>query len=87
MNKLKWVNKTNMLACFEAGIIGKEVEEVLSTSNLAILHHRDLMFDELLSHPSAPEQTPRVCALVTNRTRMNSPRSAAGSPRGTDAML
>jgi alkyldihydroxyacetonephosphate synthase len=41
MNKLKWVNKTNMLACFEAGIIGKEIEETLNAQGLCFGHEPD----------------------------------------------
>lgn len=37
MNKLKWINKSNLTACFEAGIIGKEIEELLSTWVLYLL--------------------------------------------------
>lgn len=27
MNKIKWVDKNNMMACVEAGIIGKDLEK------------------------------------------------------------
>lgn len=27
MNKIKWVDKNNMIACIEAGIIGKDMEK------------------------------------------------------------
>ena len=27
MNKIKWVDKNNMMACIEAGIIGKDMEK------------------------------------------------------------
>jgi alkyldihydroxyacetonephosphate synthase len=27
MNKVKWVDKNNMMACIEAGIIGKDMEK------------------------------------------------------------
>ena len=27
MNRIKWVDKNNMMACIEAGIIGKDMEK------------------------------------------------------------
>lgn len=27
MNKIKWVDRNNMMACIEAGIIGKDMEK------------------------------------------------------------
>lgn len=27
MNKIKWIDKNNMMACIEAGIIGKDMEK------------------------------------------------------------
>lgn len=41
MKKLKWVNKQNMLACFEAGIIGRELEEQLQPLGLCFGHEPD----------------------------------------------
>jgi alkyldihydroxyacetonephosphate synthase len=41
MNRLKWVSKANMLACFEAGIIGKEIEEQLNAQGLCFGHEPD----------------------------------------------
>ena len=41
MNKLKWLKKENMLACFEAGIIGKELEEKLGQYGVCFGHEPD----------------------------------------------
>lgn len=38
MNKVKWVDKSNMIACIEAGIIGKDMEKELSKFGVMVGH-------------------------------------------------
>ena len=41
MNKVKWVDKINMMACIEAGIIGKDMEKELSKFGVVCGHEPD----------------------------------------------
>ena len=41
MNKIKWVDKKNMIACIEAGIIGKDMEKELSKFGVMCGHEPD----------------------------------------------
>lgn len=41
MNKIKWVDKNNMIACIEAGIIGKDMEKELSKYGVMVGHEPD----------------------------------------------
>ena len=41
MNKIKWVDKNNMMACIEAGIIGKDMEKELSKYGVMCGHEPD----------------------------------------------
>lgn len=41
MNKIKWVDKNNMMACIEAGIIGKDMEKELSKFGVCCGHEPD----------------------------------------------
>ena len=41
MNKVKWVDKNNMIACIEAGIIGKDMEKELSKYGFMCGHEPD----------------------------------------------
>lgn len=41
MNKIKWVDKSNMMACIEAGIIGKDMENELAKHNVCCGHEPD----------------------------------------------
>lgn len=41
MNKIKWVDTTNMMACVEAGIIGKDLEKELSKFKVMCGHEPD----------------------------------------------
>lgn len=41
MKKLKWVNKESLMACFEAGITGVEIEHVLREEGLMLGHEPD----------------------------------------------
>jgi alkyldihydroxyacetonephosphate synthase len=41
MNRLKWVDKNNMMACVEAGIIGKDLEKELSKFDVMCGHEPD----------------------------------------------
>ncbi len=41
MNKIKWVDKNNMMACIEAGIIGKDMEKELSKFGVMCGHEPD----------------------------------------------
>jgi len=41
MKKIKWVNKTNMMACIEAGIPGQELEEQLRSYGVVMGHEPD----------------------------------------------
>ena len=43
MNKIKWVNNKSMLACVEAGIIGKDLEEKLGLYGFCTGHEPDSM--------------------------------------------
>lgn len=38
MNRVRWVDKVNMLACIEAGIIGQDLERVLKNYGLVLGH-------------------------------------------------
>ena len=41
MNKIKWVDRNNMMACIEAGIIGKDMERELSKFGVCCGHEPD----------------------------------------------
>lgn len=41
MNKIKWVDKNNMMACIEAGIVGKDMEKELSKFGVVCGHEPD----------------------------------------------
>lgn len=41
MNRIKWVDKNNMMACIEAGIIGKDMEKELSKHGVMCGHEPD----------------------------------------------
>jgi alkyldihydroxyacetonephosphate synthase len=41
MNKVLWIDKTSMLACVEAGIVGKDMENVLEKNGLTVGHEPD----------------------------------------------
>lgn len=41
MNKIKWVDKINMLACVEAGIIGQDLERELKNYGVVLGHEPD----------------------------------------------
>lgn len=41
MNRLLWLDKTNLVACFEAGVVGQDLERVLSAENLIMGHEPD----------------------------------------------
>jgi len=41
MNKVKWINRKNMLACVEAGVTGKNLENSLKKSGLCCGHEPD----------------------------------------------
>lgn len=41
LNKIKWVDKNNMMACIEAGIIGKDMERELSKFGVCCGHEPD----------------------------------------------
>lgn len=43
MNKIKWVDKTNMMACIEAGIIGQDLERELKNYGVCCGHEPDSM--------------------------------------------
>jgi alkyldihydroxyacetonephosphate synthase len=38
MNRIKWVDKVNMMACIEAGIIGQDLERELKNYGVVIGH-------------------------------------------------
>jgi alkyldihydroxyacetonephosphate synthase len=38
MNRIKWVDKVNMLACIEAGIIGQDLERELKNYGVVVGH-------------------------------------------------
>jgi FAD/FMN-containing dehydrogenase len=38
MNKIKWVDKVNMMACIEAGIIGQDLERELKNYGVCLGH-------------------------------------------------
>ena len=38
MNKIKWVDKVNMIACIEAGIIGQDLERELKNYGVCLGH-------------------------------------------------
>lgn len=41
MNRIKWVDKINMLACVEAGIIGQDLERELKNYGVVLGHEPD----------------------------------------------
>ena len=41
MNRVKWVDKTNMTACIEAGIMGRDLEKELSKFQVVLGHEPD----------------------------------------------
>lgn len=41
MNRVKWINRRNMLACVEAGMVGKDLEESLRKYGLVVGHEPD----------------------------------------------
>lgn len=41
MNKLLWLNKENLTACFESGIVGQDLERVLNERGLTLGHEPD----------------------------------------------
>lgn len=41
MNKLLWLNKENLTACFESGIVGQDLERVLNEMKLTLGHEPD----------------------------------------------
>jgi alkyldihydroxyacetonephosphate synthase len=43
MNKIKWVDKTNMMACVEAGIVGSDLERELKNYGVCSGHEPDSM--------------------------------------------
>lgn len=38
MNKIKWVDKVNMIACIESGIIGQDLERELKNYGVCLGH-------------------------------------------------
>jgi len=38
MNRIKWVDKVNMIACIEAGIIGADLERELKNYGVCLGH-------------------------------------------------
>uniref|UniRef100_A0A1A9VZE3 Alkylglycerone-phosphate synthase n=2 Tax=Glossina brevipalpis TaxID=37001 RepID=A0A1A9VZE3_9MUSC len=41
MNRMLWLNKENLTACFEAGIVGQDLETVLNDEGLTLGHEPD----------------------------------------------
>ncbi|KAL7026097.1 hypothetical protein ACKWTF_013789 [Chironomus riparius] len=41
MNKLLWLNKENLTACFESGVVGQDLERVLNEHNFTLGHEPD----------------------------------------------
>ncbi|XP_062538036.1 alkyldihydroxyacetonephosphate synthase-like [Armigeres subalbatus] len=41
MNRLLWLNKENLTACFEVGIVGQDLERVLGKQNFTLGHEPD----------------------------------------------
>jgi len=41
MNRIKWVDKINMMACIEAGIMGQDLERELKNYGVVIGHEPD----------------------------------------------
>ncbi|XP_065080026.1 alkyldihydroxyacetonephosphate synthase-like [Ochlerotatus camptorhynchus] len=41
MNRLLWLNKENLTACFEVGIVGQDIERVLRKEGLTVGHEPD----------------------------------------------
>lgn len=41
MNRIKWVDKINMLACIEAGIYGQDLERELKNYGVVLGHEPD----------------------------------------------
>ena len=47
MNRVKWVDKVNMVACIEAGIMGQDLERELKNYGL-VLGHEPVLFNAFL---------------------------------------
>lgn len=41
MNRMLWLSKENLTACFEAGIVGQDLEKVLNSEDLTLGHEPD----------------------------------------------
>ncbi|CAO1427615.1 unnamed protein product [Diamesa serratosioi] len=41
MNRMLWLDKVNLVACFEAGVVGQDLERVLTKENLIMGHEPD----------------------------------------------
>lgn len=41
MNKLLWLNRENLTACFESGIVGQDLEKILQAEGLTMGHEPD----------------------------------------------
>jgi alkyldihydroxyacetonephosphate synthase len=41
MNRLLWLDETSMLACFETGVAGQSLEDVLNEKGYTIGHEPD----------------------------------------------
>lgn len=41
MNKMKWLDKENFLACFEAGVVGQDLERMLNAQGFTMGHEPD----------------------------------------------
>jgi len=41
MNRIKWINRSNMTACIEAGIVGRDLEDRLKGTGLVLGHEPD----------------------------------------------
>ena len=41
MNRMLWLDKTNLVACFEAGVVGQDLDRVLAAENLIMGHEPD----------------------------------------------
>jgi alkyldihydroxyacetonephosphate synthase len=44
MNRIKWVDKVNMIACVEAGILGSDLDRALKTYGVTMGHEPVIIF-------------------------------------------
>lgn len=48
-NRILWIDEKNLTACVEAGIVGQDLERLVSTAHPSVfIHEKNLYYCELL---------------------------------------